>query len=41
MEINGQVEIFGPLNLGDQLVTAASEEVRNGADVNVMTKKKE
>jgi RND family efflux transporter MFP subunit len=33
MEINGQVEIFGTLNLGDQLVTAASEEVRNGAAV--------
>ena len=41
MEINGQVEIFGPLSLGDQLVTTASEEVRNGTDVNVMTKKKE
>ncbi len=33
LEINGHVEIFGALNLGDQLVTAASEEVRNGAAV--------
>ena len=41
MEINGQVEIFGPLNFGDQLVTTASEEIRNGTDVNVTTKKKE
>jgi len=41
MEINGQVEIFGPLNLGDQLVTTASEEIRKGADVNATAKKKE
>jgi membrane fusion protein (multidrug efflux system) len=41
MEINGQVEIFGPLNLGDQLVKTASEEIRNGGDVNVTTNKKE
>lgn len=41
MEINGQVEIFGPLNLGDQLVATAGEEIRNGSDVNVTTRKKE
>ena len=41
MEINGQVEIFGPLSLGDQLVKTASEEVRNGAEVNATEKKKE
>ena len=41
MEINGQVEIFGPLSVGDQLVTAASEEIRDGSDVNVTPKKKE
>ncbi|HEV8515149.1 MAG TPA: efflux RND transporter periplasmic adaptor subunit [Cyclobacteriaceae bacterium] len=40
MEINGQVEIFGPLNLGDQLVKTASEEIRKGADVNTTTAKK-
>jgi RND family efflux transporter MFP subunit len=40
MEINGQVEIFGQLNLGDQLVKTASEEIRNGADVNTTTAKK-
>jgi len=40
MEINGQVEIFGPLNLGDQLVTTASEEIRNGTEVNVTNAKK-
>ncbi len=41
MEINGQIEIFGPLNLGDQLATTASEEIRNGTDVNATAKKKE
>jgi membrane fusion protein (multidrug efflux system) len=41
MEINGQVEIFGPLSVGDQLVTSASEEIRDGSDVNVTPKKKE
>ena len=40
MEINGQVEIFGPLNLGDQLVKTATEEIRKGADVNTTTAKK-
>jgi RND family efflux transporter MFP subunit len=33
MEMSGQVEVFGPLTLGDQLVTAASEEVRNGTEI--------
>jgi len=41
MEINGQVEIFGPLTRGDQLVTTASEEIRSGAEVNAVGKKKE
>jgi len=41
MDISGQVEIFGPLSLGDQLVTTASEEIRKGADVNATAKKKE
>jgi RND family efflux transporter MFP subunit len=39
MEINGQVEIFGPLNLGDQLVTTGSEEIRSGSAVTVAAKK--
>lgn len=33
MEANGQMEIFGPLNPGDLLVTNASEEVRNGSEM--------
>ena len=41
MEMNGEVEIFGPLNSGDRLVTIASEEIRSGASVTVMEKKKE
>jgi len=41
MENNGKVEIFGPLNPGDQLVTMASEEIRNGANVNVSVKKED
>ncbi|HLZ17851.1 MAG TPA: efflux RND transporter periplasmic adaptor subunit [Cyclobacteriaceae bacterium] len=41
MEINGQVEIFGALSLGDQLVTAASEEIRNGAAVIALAEKKD
>ena len=41
MEINGQVEIFGPLAAGDQLVIAASEEIRAGSDVIAAPDKKE
>jgi membrane fusion protein (multidrug efflux system) len=41
MENNGKVEIFGPLNPGDQLVTIASEEIRNGANVNVTVNKED
>jgi RND family efflux transporter MFP subunit len=41
MEINGQVEIFGPLSAGDQLMTKASEETRDGAEVNAQAKKKD
>ena len=40
MEINGQTEIFGPLNLGDQLVKTGSEEIRKGSEVNTTTAKK-
>ncbi len=36
MESKGQVEIFGPLNPGDQLVTRASEEVRDGTEISEM-----
>jgi len=39
MEINGQVEVFGPLNVGDQLVTTATEEIRSGAGVSVVARK--
>ena len=41
MEMNNQVEIFGALNPGDQLVTVASEEIRSGASVTVAEKKKD
>jgi RND family efflux transporter MFP subunit len=40
MEINGQVEVFGPLKLGEQIVTTASEEIRDGTAVNAVEKKK-
>jgi len=33
MESKGRVEIFGMLNPGDQLVTLASEEVRDGTEI--------
>jgi membrane fusion protein, multidrug efflux system len=39
MGINKQVEIFGPLTLGDQLVTTASEEIRDGQDLSANGKK--
>ena len=39
MESKGKVEIFGPLTVGDQLVTTASEEVREGAEVTGVLKK--
>jgi membrane fusion protein, multidrug efflux system len=39
MEIGGQAEVFGPLNVGDQLVTTASEEIRDGAEANAVAKK--
>jgi hypothetical protein len=39
MEMDGQVEVFGPLVFGDQLVTTASEEIRSGAEVSVVAKK--
>ena len=39
MEMGGRVEVFGPLNVGDQLVTTASEEIRSGAEVSVVAKK--
>jgi hypothetical protein len=32
-EADGKVEIFGPLQPGDQLVKIASEEVRNGSEI--------
>ncbi|MFT3932367.1 MAG: efflux RND transporter periplasmic adaptor subunit [Chitinophagaceae bacterium] len=32
-EADGKVEVFGQLNAGDTLITAASEERRNGSDV--------
>lgn len=37
-EVNGKIEIYGPLQPGDQLVKKASEEIRNGSEVkNVKT----
>jgi RND family efflux transporter MFP subunit len=42
LEANQQVEVFGPLSEGDQLVTHANEEIRNGNEVGeVVTKKSE
>ncbi|WP_080058254.1 efflux RND transporter periplasmic adaptor subunit [Spirosoma aerolatum] len=35
LEADNKIEIFGDLNEGDQLVTTASEEIRDGAPVNV------
>jgi RND family efflux transporter MFP subunit len=40
LEANQQVEVFGPLSEGDQLVTNANEEIRNGAGVAETTIKK-
>ena len=30
-EADGKMEIFGPLTIGDSIITAASEEIRNGS----------
>ncbi|MBN8822374.1 MULTISPECIES: efflux RND transporter periplasmic adaptor subunit [unclassified Spirosoma] len=35
LEADNKIEIFGDLNEGDQLVSTASEEIRDGAPVNV------
>jgi hypothetical protein len=32
-EAEGRVEVYGPLNIGDTLVTVANEERRNGSEV--------
>ena len=32
-EADGRVEVYGPLAIGDTLVTTASEERRNGSEV--------
>ncbi|MBS1506416.1 MAG: efflux RND transporter periplasmic adaptor subunit [Bacteroidetes bacterium] len=40
MEVKGQVEIFGALTQGDQLVMRASEEIRDGAEVSIIQKEK-
>ncbi len=37
MEAKGKVEIFGDLKAGDQLVTQASEEIRDGSEVKITT----
>jgi len=39
LEANQQVEIFGPLNNDDQLVTSANEEIRNDSEVKQAAKK--
>lgn len=41
LEANQQVEVFGPLQEGDQLVTRANEEIRDGNEVGGVTFKKE
>ncbi len=33
MESKGQTEILGPLTVGDQLVTNANEEIRDGVEI--------
>lgn len=40
MESKGQVEIFGALQQNDQLVLRGSEEIRDGAEVNITQKEK-
>jgi hypothetical protein len=41
LEANQQVEVFGPLQEGDQLVTRANEEIRDGNEVGGVIFKKE
>jgi multidrug efflux pump subunit AcrA (membrane-fusion protein) len=35
LEADEKVELFGPLTEGDQLITSANEEIRDGSTVNV------
>jgi membrane fusion protein (multidrug efflux system) len=35
LEADEKVELFGPLHEGDQLITSANEEIRDGSPVNV------
>src|ERR1700750_28394 len=39
-ESDGQVEIFGPLQIGDQLVNTATDELRNGVQVMTSLRRK-